>query len=188
MNYCGNCGTKREPSHQFCGNCGEAFEQSQSSSSNKKPFIFTPSDIDIESHKKHFDYNDKIASVGKIIGFFLFIACFALGQFFSKLVINLQFPLPFSLIPGFIGSMFIFIILLNLDVHRSIARKIYKPTYRFAGWSLQDVYNTFESAQLKNGEHRCIYCGNNRLYRKGIYASDRCTVNCTKCKAFLYHD
>ena len=188
MNFCGNCGTQREENHQFCTHCGESFGQEKPSTFPKKQFIFTPSETDIETHKKHFDYNGKIASVGRVVGFFLFIGCFAIGDSLSRLMIDFEFPMPFSLIPGFIGSMFIFIILLNMDIHRSIARRIYKPSYPFAGWSLQNVYDTFESAKLKNGEHRCIYCGNNRLYRKGIYASDRCTVNCTKCKAFLYHD
>ena len=188
MNFCGNCGTQRDPSHQFCAHCGEAFNEQKKFTQIKKPFVFTPSEIDIQAHQNHFNYNDKISSVGKIIGFALFICCAAMGQIVSELSIDFNFPMPFSLIPGFIGSMFVFILLLNMDIHRNIARKIYRPTYQFSGWSLQDVYNTFESAKLKNGEHRCIYCGNNRLYRKGIYASDSCTVNCTKCKEFLYYD
>lgn len=191
MNFCGNCGTKRENHHHFCSECGESFEENikeHPSKSIKKTFTFTPSETDIQTYKNHFAYNEKIESVAKVVGILMFFGCFALGQILSKLFMDLNSPLPFSLVPGFIGSIFIFIILFIMDVYRSIARKIYKPNYQYAGWGLQAVYNTFASAKLRNGEHRCIYCGNNRLYRKGIYASNSCTVNCTKCKAFLYYD
>lgn len=39
-----------------------------------------------------------------------------------------------------------------------------------------------------DGEHRCIFCGNRGIWRKGVYKSNEVIHNCSQCKKELYRD
>lgn len=189
MNFCGKCGIEQDATDHFCRQCGKSFHPN---SINKKPtspknFVFTQNKVDVQAHQDHLAYHQAIGRIQNYIFFILLIALIIFSQFLSHLFINSKLELMSPVI-GFIGAIFCFIILSSFNIPRRIAHLLYKPSYPYTGYSIQYVYDQLESAKLRNGDHRCIYCGNNRLYRKGIYASDECTVNCTKCKTFLYYD
>lgn len=38
------------------------------------------------------------------------------------------------------------------------------------------------------GEHRCIFCGNRGIWRKGVYRTNNKIANCSKCKAELFYE
>lgn len=189
MNFCGECGIMYESSYRSCQNC-RFLNKSQCSKETHKisPLnsSFNPCDTDIYLHRKHFEYKNTIKQISKFIGLSIFIGCFFIIS--SAVYRLIETSILFSLNVGLSATTLLFFIFLNVGLYQKIAYKIYKSNYIFSGWTLYEVYKTFESAQLNNGEYRCIYCGNSRVYRTGIYTFNHCTVNCTKCKAFLYYD
>lgn len=58
------------------------------------------------------------------------------------------------------------------------------------------VYNILENSRRRtitpwkalgqDGEHRCIFCGNRGIYRKGEYRTDKKYSSCSACGAFLF--
>lgn len=189
MNFCGKCGTEREKDDHFCSQCGYAFDAEVINNEylKKRKFSFTPNKQDIQTHQNHLTYHKSIGKIQGYFSFLLLILIILCSQAISHLIIESKMTLMPTVL-GFIAGIFIFIVLSSFNASRRLAHTFYQPSYPYTGYSIQYVYDTLDSAKLNSGDHRCIYCGNNRLYRKGIYASDQCTVNCTKCKTFLYYD
>ncbi len=143
---------------------------------------------DISTYEHHLKYFKQIKLFPKqsILSFllwcfrghvFYFTSVFSGWAFVSK-AFQLYGYLPFCIISC------IAIKFTSLDYW--LAKQIYGRNYRYKDNGLRLVYQELPSAKNHKDEFICIFCGNKRFFRKGIYASDSCTVNCTKCQHYLY--
>lgn len=190
--YCVDCGEKALEHHHFCGACGYQFKDIEPRSETKKIHKpkFVASQNDIAIYNKHREYNKKVASVEGIlfnIGF--------LGAFLTILlnvggVLSGITSIKDANVGSVIGLAAFFIISLFIlkftGLDNWIATVIHGRSYKYKNKSLEQVYKQLPSSKNNKGDSICIFCGNNRFFRKGIYASDSCTVNCTKCQQYLY--
>jgi len=53
-------------------------------------------------------------------------------------------------------------------------------------WLVMKEYYSIGGSIDQNGEHRCIFCGNRGIFRKGEYASETTYAACSKCKSPLF--
>lgn len=177
--YCYECGAEKVLGHKFCGSCGKSFQVQ-----SKVNFVQNKKDID--TYNQHQTYLNKVSNFqNKFFTYMFFII------FLSIILMVLSgFSIGFRFFPAsFGGIFFLFIIFfvfkfMNLDF--AIAKAIYGQNYEHKGKDLETIYHSLDSSKNSKGETICIFCGNSRFYRKGIYATSNCTVNCTKCKAYLY--
>lgn len=187
--YCVNCGEKAFTSHRFCSTCGHAFEKTSSEKSYKRYSpTFIPNQDDIAAYEHHLDYLNKLNSFKSKVFFFFFFGAFLtmffhLGSVFSGWLTVSEAFKSIWLFPFCIISCLI-IKFTSFDYW--IAKQIYGRGYRYKDNGLRLVYQELPSAKNHKDEPVCIFCGNRRFFRKGIYASDSCTVNCTKCQHYLY--
>lgn len=179
MNYlfCVECGTKRINQHKFCGNCGKVFFNKAKENSIQS-YKFTPNIQDIEIYKNHINYLNRVSSRASRIITALFICIFICF---------------FSIIGTGVLGIFLFILCIitvivvsGSGLHNDTAKATIGRNYIHKDQTLKSVYYTLESAKNCKNEPVCIFCGNKRFFRKGIYASNDCTVNCTKCQSYLY--
>ncbi len=177
--FCSNCGTERVVQHKFCGNCGYNFSSVQKEHRERPAkirFEFKPNQQDIEIYKQHEKYLSRLNSFETVTFFAFFIAaiaCFFYG--FRRIEMS-----------GFVFCIISLLVIKFTGLDRAIAKMILGRNYSHKNSSLKTVYNSLHSAQNTKNEPQCIYCGNTRFFRKGIYTSNDCTVNCTKCQNYLY--
>lgn len=187
--YCVTCGEKALPHYRFCSGCGHSFENTLPDNTYKKRApIFKPNQDDIKAYEDHRTYLNKIDSFQSKVFYFFFFGAFVtmffhLGGVFSGWFTVSEAFESIWLFPFCIISCLI-IKLTSFDYW--LAKQIYGRGYRYKDNGLRFVYQKLSSAKNHKDEPVCIFCGNKRFFRKGIYASDACTVNCTKCQHYLY--
>ncbi|ATB42945.1 hypothetical protein CYFUS_008424 [Cystobacter fuscus] len=49
-------------------------------------------------------------------------------------------------------------------------------------------YYSIPHSNDAEGEHRCIFCGNRGIWRKGVCRTNDKIANCSKCKAQLFYE
>lgn len=188
--YCVTCGQKALARHFFCGACGHAFPNNTSTNPNQPAHYaaFVPNQADIATYQYHRQYLNKIDSCQNWVFLFFFMAALI--------------TIVFNVLTGLIGwrsiqdvsdSMWLFgffliscIVIKFTALDYSLAKLIYGRGYRYKDHGEKFVYQELVSATNHKNEAVCIFCGNKRFFRKGIYASNSCTVNCTKCQTYLY--
>lgn len=188
--YCVDCGGKALAHHHFCGACGHQFKDVEPRAETKKIHHpkFIANQYDIAIYNKHREYNKKVASVESIIFYIGFIGAFLtiflnVGGVLSGITSVENVGSTIGLGAFFIISI---IILKFTGLDNWIATVIHGRSYKYKNNSLEHVYKKLPSSKNNKGDSICIFCGNNRFFRKGIYASNSCTVNCTKCQQYLY--
>ena len=60
--------------------------------------------------------------------------------------------------------------------------------YNILGKFTPTNYYAVEGSLGQDGEHRCIFCGNRGIYRKGEYRTDKKYSSCSACGAFLFQE
>ncbi|TCM67522.1 hypothetical protein EC844_10836 [Acinetobacter calcoaceticus] len=186
LKFCVYCGDEVAALDKYCGSCGSALvDHTPKERVVRKPFVFTANESDIKAYKFHIQYLENGSNTGNYILIFIFssILCASLyaldftgSSRLSSLLVGIFF--------GIVAPLFFLLIYVK---KASVNRALYSK-YKYIDRSLKYVYANLGSAQLRSGDVRCIFCGNNRLFKKGIYRSDTTTVNCTKCKAHLYSE
>lgn len=177
--FCYECGAEKVLGHKFCGSCGKSFQVKP-----KVNFVQNKKEIDI--YDQHQNYLNKISNFQN--NFFMFM--FSIIFLSIVLMVLTGFTIGFRYFSISLGSIFFLFIIFfifkftNLDL--ALARIIYGRNYEHKGKSLNAIYHSLDSSKNNKGEISCIFCGNSRFFRKGIYASSSCTVNCTKCQAYLF--
>lgn len=177
--FCYECGAEKILGHKFCGSCGKSFQA-------RPKITFVPNEQDIKTYNQHRVYLDKIygfqSSFFNYMFFIIFISI--------ALMVLTTFTIGFNFFNISLGGIFVlfavFFILKFMELDLSLAKVIYGKNYEHKNESLIVFYKSLDSSKNNKGETVCIFCGNSRFFRKGIYATDNCTVNCTKCQAYLF--
>lgn len=60
--------------------------------------------------------------------------------------------------------------------------------YNILGKFTPTNYYAVEGSLGQDGEHRCIFCGNRGIYRKGEYRTDKKYSSYSACGAFLFQE
>ena len=177
--FCYECGAEKILGHKFCGSCGKSFQA-------RPKITFVQNEQDIKTYNQHRVYLDKIygfqSSFFNYKFFIIFISI--------VLMVLTTFTIGFNFFNiSFVGIFVLFAVFfifkfMALDL--SLAKVIYGKNYEHKNESLIVFYKSLDSSKNNSGETVCIFCGNSRFFRKGIYATDNCTVNCTKCQAYLF--
>ncbi len=187
--YCVTCGEKALAHHHFCGACGHSFLDQASEKPQKARYpTFVSNQDDIATYEYHLTYLNKISSFQSKVFYFFFFGAFAtmfvnLSSVFAGWLSISEIFESMWLFPFCIISCLI-IKFTNFDYW--LAKQIYGRAYRYKDNGLRLVYHELPSAKNHKDDPVCIFCGNKRFFRKGIYASTSCTVNCTKCQHYLY--
>lgn len=177
--FCNNCGNERIKQHKFCSMCGYNFSSTTKSLQDKSArpkFEFKPNQNDIDLYKKHEKYLEKVNSFENktfSIFFIAAIVCFFYG--FRNIEMG-----------GFVFCIISLLVTKFTGLDRTVAKLLLGHNNPHKNESLKTVYFGLDSAKNHKDESICIFCGNKRFFRKGIYASNQCTVNCTKCQNYLY--
>lgn len=182
--FCYECGAEKVWGHKFCGSCGKSFRVQPKAN-------FVPNEEDLNIYKEHKIYLDKINSFENYFFFVFFgLAVLAMGtgftRFFTSNIRESMEGAFTSTIVSFILIFFILIISRMMELDNYLAELVHGKNYEHKTKSLKALYQSLNSSKNNKGETICIFCGNSRFFRKGIYASNNCTVNCTKCQAYLF--
>ena len=177
--FCYECGAEKILGHKFCGSCGKSFQA-------RPKITFVQNEQDIKTYNQHRVYLDKIygfqSSFFNYMFFIIFISI--------VLMVLTTFTIGFNFFNisfvGFFVLFAVFFIFKFMALDLSLAKVIYGKNYEHKNESLIVFYKSLDSSKNNSGETVCIFCGNSRFFRKGIYATDNCTVNCTKCQAYLF--
>lgn len=177
--FCSHCGEKRGAQYKYCGSCGKSFFNKTKENSNQL-YKFIPDDQDIETYNNHVNYLNRVDSRASTISTTLFIG--AIICFISVIGTGIGV----IGVPLFIIFIITIIVISASGLHYDIAKATIGRKYIYKDHNLKNVYQTLKSVQNSKNELTCVFCGNKRFFRKGIYASSNCTVNCTKCQSYLY--
>lgn len=177
--FCYACGAEKVWGHKFCGSCGKSFQM-------QSKVNFVQNEKDINTYNQHQIYLNKIYNFeSKFFSYMFFIIFLSI-----VLMVLMGFTIGFRFFSISLGSIFILFILFFIfkfsELDSALARIIYGKNYEHKRKSLRVVYQSLDSSKNNKGETICIFCGNSRFFRKGIYASSSCTVNCTKCQKYLF--
>lgn len=177
--FCYECGAEKVWGHKFCGSCGKSFQM-------QSKVNFVQNKKEINTYNQHQIYLNKIYNFeSKFFSYMFFIIFLSI-----VLMVLMGFTIGFRFFSISLGSIFFlffsFFIFKFLELDSALARVIYGRDYEHKRKSLSAVYESLDSSKNNKGETVCIFCGNSRFFRKGIYATSSCTVNCTKCQAYLF--
>ncbi|WP_111885504.1 hypothetical protein [Acinetobacter sp. YH12218] len=189
MKYCVSCGEKALVQHHFCSACGHSFGDQVSDKPKQARYpAFVPNQDDISTYEHHLKYLNKLSSFQSKVFYLFFFGAFAVMFFTFTSVFSgwASVSKAFESIWLFPFCIISCIAIKFTSLDYWLAKQIYGRDYRYKDNGLRLVYQELPSAKNHKDEFICIFCGNKRFFRKGIYASDSCTVNCTKCQHYLY--
>ena len=165
---CFTCHTVCDDDARFCSNCGRSFRprgardsaEAQSATALKSnPYPHQTSATQWVALNQELERQERVAARFWFVPLFVFGALF--GQFMFG---SLHVALLAGIALGFTSRSF---------VHRPVRKAHY-----------------YEIAHSRDGQgnHRCIFCGNRGIYKKGQYATQNTHSHCSKCEKLLFSE
>jgi hypothetical protein len=154
---CFTCQTECMPSSKFCQNCGRDFR--------RKPTEASPSAQNNDTDRR----NESMLAHGVIKS--------------HKFKVMTAISVCALSLAGFIwmksgGGGFPFLAFFALLAGISVAAWVWR-------FSRGDYYS-IPGSKSSDGSHRCIWCGNRGVWKKGQYKTNLTHCNCAKCKTYLF--
>jgi hypothetical protein len=154
---CFSCQKECHPQSKFCSNCGRSFR-----SKVKKYHVQENIDIESMRNESNLEY--------KVIRSRNFKNSMAAALFFTILIV-------FSGLVELGKGIPIFTIAILI-----IGVIVCKWLLKFS----ENNYYSIPHSRTPDGKHRCIWCGNLGIWKKGEYKTDLTHYHCSKCESFFY--
>ncbi|WP_375766935.1 zinc ribbon domain-containing protein [Archangium gephyra] len=160
MKKCFDCGAECQPDARFCPQCGRNFRAAKGGRGRKPPEAASPRGGGYP-HSESIDAWEELKASKRNRAMWIF----AVG---AGLTAVATASVGFEAAP-FGGVLTLIVIMLSMRVSAS-------------------NYYSIPHSNDAEGEHRCIFCGNRGIWRKGIYRTNDKIANCSKCKAQLFYE